>query len=71
MKSEKLKVEDLVLNLIVIKTKVSNEKLKEYTLKQIILNNSDEFLLQLGNGFTYVGSEFKIKLDDRYNYIEL
>ena len=40
-------------------------------LKQIILNNLDEFLLQLGDGFTYVGNEYKIKLGDRYNYIDL
>ena len=40
-------------------------------LKQIILNNLDEFLLQLGDEFTYVGNEYKIKLGDRYNYIDL
>ena len=42
--------------------------LTEYALKQSILNNLDDFLLQLGNGFTYVGNEFKIKYESKYNY---
>ncbi len=28
-------------------------------------------MLELGNGFTYIKSEYKIKLGDRYNYIDL
>ena len=64
-------MEDLVLNPIIIKTKVLNEKLNEYALKQMILSNLDEFLLQLGNCFAYVGSEYKIKLGGKYNYIGL
>ena len=39
--------------------------------KNKILNNLDDFLLQLGSGFTYIGNEYKIKLGDRYNYIDL
>ncbi|MBQ7140975.1 MAG: DUF1016 family protein [Bacilli bacterium] len=35
------------------------------------MNNLDEFLLQLGNGFAYIGNEYKIKLDGKYNYIDL
>ena len=26
---------------------------------------------ELGNSFSFIGSEYKIKLDDRYNYIDL
>ena len=47
------------------------EGLSEYALKQAILNNIDDFLRQLGIGFTYVGNEYKIKIGDRYNYIDL
>jgi len=71
IESEELKVNDLVPNPIIIKSNLLKEDLTEYALKQAILNNLDEFLLQLGNGFTYVGNEYKIKLDDRYNYIDL
>ena len=55
---EQLKVDDLIPNPIIIR-------------KQLILNDLDNFLLQLGTGFTYIGSEYKIKLDNRYNYIDL
>lgn len=48
-----------------------NNNLTEYALKQVILNNLDEFLFQLGYGFTYAGNEYKIKVDDKYNYIDL
>jgi len=48
-----------------------DENLTEYVLKQAILNNLDEFLFQLGYGFAYVGNEFKIKIENRYNYIDL
>ena len=64
-------LKDLVPNPIIIKNISLNEKVSEYTLKQIILNNLDDFLKQLGYGFTYVGNEYKIKLDNRYNYIDL
>ena len=48
-----------------IKSKSLKEELTEYALKQLILNNLDEFLSQLGIGFTYVGNEYKIKVGNR------
>ncbi|MBQ2873062.1 MAG: DUF1016 family protein [Bacilli bacterium] len=71
IKLEKLKVDDLIPNPVLIKYNSLNEKLTEYVLKQAILNNLDEFLFQLGYGFSYVGNEFRIKVDDKYNYIDL
>ena len=40
-------------------------------LKNIILENIDDFLKELGNEFCYIGNEYKIKLGNRYNYIDL
>ena len=68
---EQLRVNDLVPNPIVIKSNMLKDNLSEYALKQAILNNIDDFLRQLGMGFTYVGNEYKIKICDRYNYIDL
>ena len=68
---EQLNVNDLVPNPIIIKTNSLKEDLSEYVLKQLLLNNLDDFLNQLGIGFTYVGNEYKIKIDNRYNYIDL
>ena len=67
---EELKVESLIKNPILIKVKNKNEKLTEYTLHQSILENMEDFLKELGVGFAFIGSEVKIKLGDRYNYID-
>ena len=64
-------ITDLVPNPIYIKTNNGNNNLSEYALKQIILNTIDDFLLNLGTGFSYIGNEYKIKIGDRYNYIDL
>ena len=66
-----LKVSDLIPNPIIIKSDLLNEEVSEYALKQVILNNIDDFLRQLGIGFTYVGNEHKIKIGNTYNYIDL
>ena len=71
IESKELKVNDLIPNPIIIKSDLLKEEISEYAWKQAILNNIDEFLRQLGIGFTYVGNEYKIKIGDRYNYIDL
>ena len=71
IESKELKVDDLIPNPIIIKSNMLKENLSEYALKQDILNNIDDFLKQLGIGFTYVGNEYKIKLGSKYNYIDL
>ena len=63
-------VNTLIKNPILIKVKNKNEKLTEYALHQSILENIDDFLKELGIGFLYAGSEVKIKIGDRYNYID-
>ena len=68
---EKPKVNTLIKNPILIKVKNKNNKLTEYALHQSILENIDDFLKELGIGFTFAGSEVKIKIGDRYNYIDL
>ena len=65
------KVNTLIKNPILIKIKNKNKKLTEYVLHQSILENMEDFLKELGIGFTFAGSEVKIKIGDRYNYIDL
>ena len=67
---QQLVIGDLIPNPIIIKSD-NGTKLSEYALKQVILNNLDDFLRQLGNGFTYVGNEYKIMLGNRPNYIDM
>ena len=67
---EKPALNTLIKNPIVIKVDNPNIKLSEYALHQSILENIPNFLKELGIGFAYMGSEVKIKIDDRYNYID-
>ena len=69
--NDEVEVRDLVPNPIIIKSNLLKEELTECTLKQLILNNLDDFLNQLGIGFTYVCNEYKIKIGNIYNYIDL
>ena len=71
IESKDLNVNDLIPNPIIIKSDSLKDEISEYALKQVLLNNIDDFLRQLGIGFSYVGNEYKIKVSDRYNYIDL
>ena len=65
----KLEVQDLVKNPIILNT--NKEIMKEKMLQQLILENMNNFLEQLGSGFCYIKNEYKIKIGDTYNYIDL
>ena len=67
---EEPKINTLIKNPIIIKVDNPDVQLSEYTLHQLILENMDNFLKELGIGFAYMGSEVKIKIGDRYNYID-
>jgi RecB family endonuclease NucS len=69
--NSKLEVQDLIKNPIVINNPTSKEIITEKTLKLLILEDLDEFLLELGEGFTYIANEYKIKVGETYNYIDL
>ena len=43
----------------------------EKVLQKLILEDIENFLEELGNGFTFIKSEYPIKLGNRYNYIDL
>ena len=40
-------------------------------MQRIILEDIPSFLKELGNGFTFVENEYKIKIGASYNYIDL
>jgi len=71
IKEEQVEIEDLVPNPILIRKGNNNEILSEKVLKRIILEDIEKFMNELGNSFCFIGSEYKIKLGDRYNYIDI
>ena len=65
-----IRITDFVKNPIHIRN--SNKKIiSEKILQKLILEDIPTFLKELGDGFTFIDNEYKIKLDDRYNYIDL
>jgi len=68
---EENKVNDFIKNPILIKNKYNYKEISEKILKNLILEDLESFMKELGDGFCFIGSEYKIKLGDRYNYIDL
>ena len=71
MNEEKLEVQDLVPNPILIRNKNNIEIITEKVLHNLILEDITSFMKELGNSFSFIDSEYKIKIGDRYNYIDL
>ena len=69
--NEKLEVSDLIPNPILIKNKSNIEVTTEKILKNLILENIEDFMRELGNSFCFIGSEYKIKIGDNYHKIDL
>ncbi|MBR2833343.1 MAG: DUF1016 family protein [Bacilli bacterium] len=69
--NEKLKPNDLIPNPIMIKNSNDYKNISEKVLQKLIMEDIPSFLKELGDGFTFVDNEYKIKLTNRYNYIDL
>jgi len=64
-------VSDYIKNPIILNNKHNYSMISEKILKQLILEDLDNFLKELGQGFSYLANEYKIKLGERNNYIDL
>lgn len=67
----KLELKDLVPNPILIKNKNNIEIATEKALHHLILEDIELFMKELGNSFSFIGSEYKIKIGDNYHKIDL
>jgi len=68
---ETSQIKDYIKHPIIIKNKYNYNEITERLLKQLILEDIDNFLIELGEGFTYIRNEYKIKLGKNYNYIDI
>ena len=68
---ENNEIQDFIKNPIVIRNNKNYEEISEKVLKNLILEDMSNFLKELGDGFCYIDNEYKIKVGDRYNYIDL
>ena len=68
---ENIEIKDLVPNPILIKNKDNIEASTEKALHQLILEDIESFMKELGGNLSFVGSEYKIKIGDRNHHIDL
>ena len=68
---DKIEIKDLIPNPILIRNKNNIEIVTEKALHNLILEDIESFMRELGTSFSFIGSEYKIKIDDRNHYIDL
>ena len=71
IKEEKLEVKDLVPDPILIKNTNNIEIITEKVLHNLILEDIPTFMKELGNGYSFIDDEYKIKIGDTYHKIDL
>ena len=71
--NEELKLSDLVPDPIMIPScnNIDIKSISEKYLQETIMLNISSFLKGLGNGFSFIDNEYKIKVGSNYNYIDL
>ena len=62
---------DFIKNPILIKNSNKYDIFSEKVLQKLILEDIVSFMKELGTGFSFIYNEFKIKVGDSYNYIDL
>ena len=71
LRKEENTINDFIKHPIIINNKYNYKEISEKMLKQLIMEDIDNFLFELGEGFSYIKNEYKIRLGDRYNYIDI
>ena len=69
--ADEIELKDLVPNPIIIRNKNNIEIVTEKVLHNLILEDIESFMKEFGNSFSFIGSEYKIKIGDRNHYIDL
>ena len=67
---EETSIEDNIKNPIIIRNN-SNDEINEKLLQKLILEDITNFMKELGNGYSFIDNEYKIKIGNSYNYIDL
>jgi predicted nuclease of restriction endonuclease-like (RecB) superfamily len=69
--NQELEIKDNIKNPIVIYNKNNYENISEKVLQKIILEDIPFFLKELGEGYSFISNEYKIRIGNTYNYIDL
>lgn len=69
--NENLNIKDNIKNPILIKNIHNYTEITEKILQKLVLEDISSFMKELGDSFSFIDNEYKIKIGDRYNYIDL
>lgn len=69
--NEKLNIKDNIKNQILIKNIHNYTEITEKILQKLVLEDISSFMKELGDSFSFIDNEYKIKIGERYNYIDL
>ena len=68
---ETLQITDWIKSPIIIKNNLNVEKISEQALQKLIIDDVQNIMKQLGEGFSFIDNEYKIKIGNNYNYIDI
>ena len=66
-----MNIKDNIKNPILIKNIHNYTEIAEKILQKLVLEDISSFMKELGDSFSFIDNEYKIKIGDRYNYIDL
>ena len=70
--NKKTDLKEIIPDPIIIKSNsLDKDTISEKVLNKLIVENISEFIEQLGEGYSFIKSEYKIKIGNIYNYIDL
>ena len=70
--NNELNIKDTIPEPIIIPIKDNlKDEINEKYLQSIIVNNISSFIEQLGDGFSFIKNEYKLKIGNNYNYIDI
>mgnify|MGYP001118181504 FL=1 len=69
--NENLNIKDNIKNPILIKNIHNYTEITEKILQKLVLEDISSFMKELGDSFSFIDNEYKIKIGERYNYIDL
>ena len=69
--NEEITISDNIKHPIVIKNKFDTIDISEKMLKELILEDITSFMKELGTGYSFIDSEYKIRVGNNFNYIDL
>ena len=71
IENKKIEIQDFIKHPIIIKSSNNYDDISEKVLQELILEDIPSFLKELGEGYSFIENEYKIKVEDTFNYIDI